>query len=140
MDKKTAAAIAFALATGGLLLYAESKQGFRKEGYLQVGYYVPVTVLFTINIRGGKPPYTVTMDYGDGTSETFTTSETTVTKTKTYSAPGNYVPKVTVTDAVKQTASASADTLSAISPETITKLAVSLTWSLQTQGSSFVIR
>jgi hypothetical protein len=139
MDKKTVAGIVFALATGGLLLYAEAKQGFRKEGYLQVGYYVPVTVLFTINIRGGKPPYNVTMDYGDGTSETFTTSETTVTKTKTYSTPGNYVPKVTVVDAVRQTASASAATLPAIAPETITRLAVSLTWSPQAQGETFVI-
>jgi PKD repeat protein len=137
MDKRFVAGIAFALATGGLLLYAE--RGFKKEGYLQVGYYVPVTVLFTINIRGGKPPYTVTMDYGDGTSETFTTSETTVTKTKTYSSPGNYVPNVTVVDAVKQTTSASAATLSAISPETIAKLSVSLTWTMQTQGSTFVI-
>jgi hypothetical protein len=139
MDKKTAAAIAFALATGGILLYAESKQGFKKEGYLQVGYYVPVTIALTINIKGGKPPYTVTIDYGDGTSETITTSSTTISRTKSYSTPGSYVPKATVRDAVGQTASSGAPTLRATAPEQISRLGVEITWAMQSQGSEFII-
>jgi hypothetical protein len=110
-----------------------------------MSYYVPVTVIYTVTIKGGQAPYQVTMDFGDGTTQTATvstqatsTTPATVQFTKTYNTPATYVPKVTVRDNVGQTATAQAS-LNAISPTQIYQLSVSLGYTVQSQGQSYKI-
>jgi len=105
-----------------------------------VSYYIPVTVLFTIQIQGGQPPYTIMLNYGDGTSETFQSTSQVATKTHTYQKAGNYTPSVTVKDNIGQTATAQANTLQAIAPTPIQKLSVNLTSTVQQQAQPFYIR
>jgi len=105
-----------------------------------VSYYIPVTVLFTVQIQGGQPPYTITLNYGDGTSETFQSTSQVATKTHTYQKAGNFTPSVTVRDNIGQTATAQANTLQAIAPTPIQKLSVSLMASVQQQAKPFYIQ
>jgi PKD repeat protein len=104
-----------------------------------MSYYIPVTVLFTIQIRGGQPPYSVTMDYGDGTTETFTTSSQTNQRTHTYNKAGQFIPKVTVKDSIGQTANAQASQLTAQAPIQVQALSVTLTAQVQQIGQQYQI-
>jgi hypothetical protein len=104
-----------------------------------MSYYIPVVILYTITIRGGKPPYNVTINYGDGTSETLTTSETTIQRTKTYNRVGTIAPNTTVKDSVGQTATAAATPFSTLQPETVQRLSVEMTGTLQSQSSPITI-
>jgi len=105
-----------------------------------VSYYIPVTVLFTVTIQGGQPPYTITLNYGDGTQETFQSTSQVATKTHTYQKAGNFTPSVTVKDNIGQTATAQANTLQAVAPTPIQKLSVSLMASVQQQAQPFYIQ
>jgi len=105
-----------------------------------VSYYIPVTVLFTVQIQGGRPPYTITLNYGDGTQETFQSTSQVATKTHTYQKAGNFTPSVTVKDNIGQTATAQANTLQAIAPTPVQKLSVSLMASVQQQAQPFYIQ
>jgi len=105
-----------------------------------VSYYIPVTVLFTVTIQGGQPPYTITLNYGDGTQETFQSTSQVATKTHTYQKAGNFTPSVTVKDNIGQTATAQANTLQAVAPTPVQKLSVSLIASVQQQAQPFYIQ
>lgn len=64
----------------------------------------PLETDFTFTIESGTPPFTYTLDYGDGSTD----SEAPVTSTTrnysyTYSTPGSYIAQITVTDADSQT-------------------------------------
>jgi len=104
-----------------------------------MSYYIPVTVLFTIQIQGGQAPYTITLKYGDGTQETFQSYSRVATKTHTYQKAGNYTPSVSVKDNIGQTATAQANTLQALAPTPIQKLSVSLMTNVQQQAQPFYI-
>jgi len=140
MHRPLTAAI-IGLGVAGLLIYSELKQSQLKVSldYYQQGYYAPVTIALTVSISGGQAPYTVTVNFGDGTSSTQTTSSTSVVVTHTYSNPGSYTPSVSVKDNVGQTATASAPTLNVISPTVIPKLSITATYSVSSQGSSYII-
>jgi len=60
----------------------------------------PLSVEFTITISGGDPPYTISWDFGDGT----TSSEP--NPVHVYTEPNTYIARVTVTDADGDTDSA----------------------------------
>jgi len=105
-----------------------------------MSYYIPVTVLFTVQIQGGQAPYTITLRYGDGTQETFQSYSKVATKIHTYQKAGNYTPSVSVKDNIGQTATAQANTLQALAPTPIQKLSVSLTSSVQQQAQPFFIQ
>ncbi len=69
----------------------------------------PVT--FTATADGGTPPYTARFDFGDHTSAMVTSSQTPLTATHAYDAPGSYTPSVTVADSVGASATASTPAL-----------------------------
>lgn len=63
---------------------------------------IPVTIIFTVSFSGGIPPYTVTLDYGDGsTVDTITAPGT---KSYNYKKVGAWLATLTVTDSLGATA------------------------------------
>jgi PKD repeat protein len=58
---------------------------------------VPLAVSFSATVGGGRPPYSFVWDFGDGNGSS------SVNPSYTYREPGNYVAKLTVTDATGQT-------------------------------------
>ena len=58
----------------------------------------PRDVTFTPSIRGGTAPYTLKWDFGDGSSTVTSQSQSGNFVTHTYTIPGIYFPKLTVTD------------------------------------------
>jgi PKD repeat protein len=50
----------------------------------------PLTVTFTIDISGDSPPYTLELDFGDGTTETQSSSGNTAQVDHTYKTAGTY--------------------------------------------------
>jgi hypothetical protein len=89
-------------------------------------FYTPLALRYNITIKGGKPPYTVTIEYGDGTTDSFTTSETSIRKEKRYERAGSFAGKVTVRDSVGQVATASTQSFEVRTPEVIPRLEVTL--------------
>jgi hypothetical protein len=89
-------------------------------------FYAPLVLRYNIAIKGGKPPYTVTISYGDGTSETITTSATSLSKDKKYEKAGTFAGKVTVKDSVGQVTTASTQSFEVRMPEVIPQLVVTL--------------
>lgn len=63
----------------------------------------PLPVTFTASVTSGTAPYALTWQFGDGT----TTSGSSLTVTHTYTAAGQYLPSVTLTDANQGTGSSS---------------------------------
>ena len=104
-----------------------------------MSYYIPVVILYTIRIRGGKPPYEVTINYGDGTSETLTTNETTIQRTKTYNTVGTMRPNTVVRDSVGQRATAEATPFTTLQPEAVQRLSIEMIATLQSQAPSITI-
>jgi hypothetical protein len=89
-------------------------------------FYAPLALRYNIAIKGGKPPYTVTIEYGDGTTETITTSATSISKDKRYERAGSFAGKVTVRDSAGQVATASTQSFEVRMPEVIPRLEVTL--------------
>ena len=62
--------------------------------------YPPLEVRFTASWTGGAPPYLVEIDYGDGSlPDSITTSATEAPFAHRYDRPGTYTARVIVTDA-----------------------------------------
>ena len=62
---------------------------------------IPLTVEFTGSYTGGYPDYTIQLNYGDGTSDTWhLVAPATITSDHTYNVGGTYTVKLTVTDAL----------------------------------------
>ena len=105
-----------------------------------MSYYPPVSVSFTVSITGGLPPYTVTMNFGDGTTpQSTSTSSTTVTFSHTYNTSGSFTAQATVKDSIGQSASAQT-TINVASPITVYQLSVSLQSTVQSSGSRYKIQ
>lgn len=66
---------------------------------------VPLNATFTVGIDGGYPPYSYTLDFGDGTTAATgsRSSAGSFTVAHTYSRAGSYTAKVTVDDALGST-------------------------------------
>lgn len=65
---------------------------------------IPLAVTFTISYANGYTPYTATLAYGDGVTDTLTAPGT---KSHSYTAVGTYTATLTVTDALGTITSAS---------------------------------
>jgi hypothetical protein len=89
-------------------------------------FYAPLALRYNIAIKGGKPPYTVTIEYGDGTTETITTSATSILKDKRYEKVGTFAGKVTVRDSAGQVATARTQSFEVRAPEVIPRLEITL--------------
>ena len=143
MKKSQIALIAGGVIGAGALLYYcyskaklsaeisyESYEPAYKQEYAVIAqlpiFYAPLALRYNITIKGGKPPYTVTIEYGDGTTETITTSATSISKDKRYEKAGSFAGKVTVRDSVGQVATASTQSFEVRMPEIIPQLTVTL--------------
>ena len=65
----------------------------------------PLSVIFTCTATGGEPPYKYTMNYGDGISESKTTSQVSTSFSHTYGEQGTYKATLVVEDSAEQTCS-----------------------------------
>jgi PKD repeat protein len=75
---------------------------------------VPLTVTFTIGtISGGFPPYSGTLNYGDGSSDPVSAAGT---KTHTYTTKGTFTATLTVTDSLGATISGTVTTYAGTYP------------------------
>lgn len=70
-----------------------------KLGYGPVMGWAPLDATMTLEVVGGEPPFDLELRYGDGKSDTWSTSERNQTKEHTYDKPGDYNITLNVADA-----------------------------------------